>query len=350
MESNLQTKKDMVCRLCASKMDVLHDYEGGSSIISSILKGRVCESCREFAEYTPGYGSSKEPLLTKEEHESITEHVVMGLHRKQLCRILPEIKLKGKKLEEQDSTGEKPSSGNLNSKDEDEFDSDDSFEEIYIPTVQGWFKLLTSNQLETNGDEAILALVAQVKELEMSQPSFYIYTDGFYSIEDRSSRQGAVLRDFHNRPIAAWSRIDSDVESISRPHNELEGLSLGLEMAIKYQVTNFYIYCPSTLILSMLRRCICSCSEEKSYTCRKCYLPFVWNKEETFQLLLQIYPLIKQLNLPPYYLRFIDGEDNKAAHWMAELGENRKMDLSEIKKHESLSKILYTDVFGCFDL
>ncbi|KAJ6850433.1 hypothetical protein M6B38_264415 [Iris pallida] len=184
----------------------------------------------------------------------------------------------------------------------------------------------------------------------MSQRKFYIYIDAFYSIEDRSSRQGAVLRDFHNRPIAAWSSIDSNVERISTLHNELKGLSLGLEMAIKYQVTNFYIYCPSSAVLMILRGRICPCSETKPGACRKCALPLLGNKEKTFQLLLQIFPLIEQLNFPLDDIRRIDGEDNKAAHWMAELGEIRKMDLSEIKKHETLSKILYSDVFEGFHL
>ncbi|KAJ6850214.1 hypothetical protein M6B38_265625 [Iris pallida] len=287
MESNLQTKQDMVCRMCTCEIDALHDYEGGSSKVSKMFEGRVCETCIIIAEYTPGYESSKETLLTEEEHKLISEEVVMELRRKLLCHILPEIKLRSW------TTGEKPSSRNLSSKDEDEFDSD---EEIDIPTVQGWFELLTSKQQETNGEEAILALVAKVKELEMSQPKFYIYIDAFYSIEDRSSRQGAVLHDFHNRPIAAWSNIDSNVEIISRPHNELKGLSLGLEMAIKYQVTNFYIYCPSSEVIMILRGRICPCSETKPGACRKCALPLLRNKEETFQLLLQIFSLIEQLN------------------------------------------------------
>ncbi|KAJ6851748.1 hypothetical protein M6B38_260280 [Iris pallida] len=348
-ESNLQTKKDMVCQCCMMKIDALHDYEGGSSIISTLHEGRVCKTCLILAEYTPGYGN-KESLLTQEEHESFTEQMLMGLYRKQLCHSLPEIRVKGKKprnkLEEHDSTG--ASSGDLSYKDEDEFDSDDS-EEICIPTVQYWFKILTSNQLETNGEEAILALVAQVKELKMSE-LFNIYTDGFYSKEDRSSRQGAVLRDFHNRPIAAWSSIDSEVESISTLHNELKGFSLGLDMAIKYQVTNFNIYSPSSTVLSLIarRHLIRSCGEQKPCPCSFCILPSAWKKEETIQLLLQILPLIKQLNVLNHDLQFIDKEDNQAAHWMAELGETRKMDLSEIKKHRSLSEIFYTDVFGCF--
>ncbi|KAJ6852046.1 hypothetical protein M6B38_256900 [Iris pallida] len=174
-----------------------------------------------------------------------------------------------------------------------------------------------------NGDEAILALVAQVKEREMSE-SFNIYTNGFYSREDRSSRQGAVLRDCHNMPIAAWSSIDSDVERISTLHNELKGLSLGLKMAIQYQVTNFYIHTPCPVILYILGERICYCGEENSHTCRKCFLPKVWGKEETFQLLLEIFPLIEQFNFSCHNLRYIDDEDNKVAHCMAELGEDRK--------------------------
>ncbi|KAJ6813054.1 hypothetical protein M6B38_145200 [Iris pallida] len=349
MESNLQMTQDMECRMCTCRIDALHDYEGGSSKVSKMFEGRVCRNCRELAEYHPDFGS-RESFLTIEDHESIGKQAEMQLRIDQLCRSLPEIWFERKKLVERDSTGEKPSSRNLSSKDEDEFDSDDSFEEIYhIPTVQGWFKLLTSKQQEKNGDEAILALVAQVKEREMSESSFNIYTKGFYRREDRSSRQGAVLRDFHNMPIAAWSSIDSDVESITPLHNELKGLSLGLKMAIQYQVTNFYIHCPSPMILYILGERICHCGEENFHTCRRCILPKVRGKEETFQLLLEIYPLIEQLNLSRHDLCYIDGEDNKAAHWMAELGEDRKMDLSEIKKHESLSKILYKDVFECFD-
>ncbi|KAJ6827816.1 hypothetical protein M6B38_365155 [Iris pallida] len=273
MESNLQMTQDMVCRMCTCRIDALHDYEGGSSKVSKMFEGRVCRNCRELAKYHPDFGS-RESFLTIEDHESIGKQVKLQLRRKRLCRSLPEIRFELKKLGERDSTGEKPSSGNLSSKDEDEFDSDDSFEDIYyIPTVQGWFKLLTSKQRGKNGDEAILALVAQVKEREKSGSSFNIYTDGFYSREDRSSRQGAVLRDFHNMPIAAWSSIDSYVECITPLHNELKGLSLGLKMAIQYQVTNFYIHSPSTVILYILGERICSCGEENSHTCRKCFLP-----------------------------------------------------------------------------
>ncbi|KAJ6801584.1 hypothetical protein M6B38_196785 [Iris pallida] len=194
MESNLQMTQDMEYRMCTCRIDALHDYKGGSSKVSKMFEGRVCRNCRELAEYHPDFGS-RESFLTIEDHESIGKQAEMQLRIDQLCRSLPEIRFERKKLGERDSTCEKPSSGNLSSKDEDEFDFDDSFEEIYyIPTVQGWFKLLTSKQQGKNGDEAILAIVAQVKEREMSESSFDIYTKGFYSREDRSSRQGAVLR------------------------------------------------------------------------------------------------------------------------------------------------------------
>ncbi|KAJ6836495.1 hypothetical protein M6B38_281930 [Iris pallida] len=344
MESNLQTKQDMVCRMCTCEIDHLHDYEREPSKASKMYEGRVCKTCVIIAEYTPGYESSKETLLTEEEHNLISEEEVMKLRRKQLCLILPEIKLMVRNSRSR-TTGEKPSSGNLSSKDEDKFDSD---EEIDIPTVQGWFELLTSKQQETNGEEAILALVAKVKELEMSQAKFYIHIDAFYSIEDRSSRQGAVLYDFDNRPIAAWSNIDSNVEFISRLHNELKGLSLGLEMAMQYQVTNFYIYCPSSEVIMILRGLNCPCSKTKPGACPECALPLLRNKEETYQLLSQIFRLIEQLNFPLINIHFIDEERNKVAHLMAELGEIRKMDLSEIKKHETLSKILYSEFFEFF--
>ncbi|MCL7049818.1 hypothetical protein MKW94_020861 [Papaver nudicaule] len=230
-------------------------------------------------------------------------------------------------------------------------DSDiDSIEGTWVPTKNHWLKTC----LDIWGMEKEEDVISKVKA---GEHVFEIFTDGVFS-EDGNSGCGAILRDGFHRPIVAESKVIPKGKCVSPFLLQLEGIALGVKLAKKYKVGLFYLYCPSEEVCHFVNKSwscvgICRCSdtpvavESQCETCLK-KLMCTDDRKKGFNLIQDILSELQCLGVPWFNASVSSGsgERNEAAHFLAEVREDKELKLSEIGEREELWGIIYVEVFG----
>ncbi|KAI3891441.1 hypothetical protein MKX03_020723 [Papaver bracteatum] len=233
----------------------------------------------------------------------------------------------------------------------------DSDEEICIPTKKYWLSIC----LSIWGMEDDAAVRSQVKATDQV---FEIYTDGLYN-ENGDSGCGAILHDFPHRPIAARSKVIPKGKCVSPFHLQLEGVALGVKLAMQYDAFPFYLYCPSESVCyfvdqNWLRIDECRCSgvwETVKRRCKVCSkrLMFTRNHEDhevAFELTEDIFSDISELEkrgLPWFSTcdgRNENNEKNEVAYYLASLLQDKEYKLKEIGERKELWDIIYREASG----
>ncbi|MCL7025734.1 hypothetical protein MKW94_013862 [Papaver nudicaule] len=315
-----------------------------------------------------------DPQIPEQLHESKEKSLFKDLYKHHQCRYIPEIIHKSKKKKQQQLSIEErrqrikkleerfvklQRDGGVSSEDEHvSSPEDEEDEEIHVPKCPHWFNLCLE-VWGTSADRNIDAIKTRVKE---SGLVFEIHTAAVFS-DDGKAGCGAVLRDCFRRPIAASSRAVSG--GISTFYYQLQGVLLGVQMAKEYQVPQFKLYCSSgavsNFVLVAVRRgsIKCFCGDKRKLDtsgnyCINCFMCRMKtdNEEEAekgYKLFSEISSCVLDLErqgLPYFSVCEVEKEKNEPARWMAQLGENREMDLLQISESEGLSDILYKDAFG----
>ncbi|MCL7036408.1 hypothetical protein MKW94_020579 [Papaver nudicaule] len=223
--------------------------------------------------------------------------------------------------------------------------------EIFVPTRAKWFDLCL--EWGNKDDDAIKAHIKATTtqvydDGRFKQNVYEIRTDNFYS-DDADIGCGAILRDSCGRPIAVWSSHVPEVERVSSFYHQLEGVSLGIKLAKKYEVPQFYMYCTSEdvaefVMVSWGRR-------DASCTRRRLPNAVRSDHEKAYELIIDIISDISELfsqGLSFFDVSWSERKETDGAYWLAKQGADKKMRLLEIRECEDLAECLYQDVFGLF--
>ncbi|KAI3844808.1 hypothetical protein MKW92_026701, partial [Papaver armeniacum] len=242
---------------------------------------------------------------------------------------------------------------------EDSDSDSDTDEEIRVPTKKHWLGIC----MGIWGMEDAAAVRSQVKATEQV---FEIYTDVLYN-ENGDSGCGAILRDFPHRPIAARSKVIPKGKCVSPFILQLEGVALGVKLAMQYDAFPFHLYCPSESVCyfvdqNWLRIDECRCSgiwETVKSRCKVCSKRLMFTRdhkdhEVAYELSEDIFSDISELErrgLPWFSMR--DGrnennEKNEAAYYLASLLRDKEYKLKEIGERKELWDIIYGEAFGLF--
>ncbi|MCL7036343.1 hypothetical protein MKW94_001811 [Papaver nudicaule] len=180
---------------------------------------------------------------------------------------------------------------------------------------------------------------------------------------------GVTVRDFMMKnPIVAISRV---VDGYVFPfYHELQGVSLGLKLAMKYKIIHFDFICTSEDVYGYVmrtwwrkHRCGCPLRDnpknprEKKRYCVKCsewILSGMGERKNADKIL----PLIDEISCDALELAregYIDLymmpirtklSSAKAVLHLANLGIDQELRLLEIEKDEEIAEILYKEVYG----
>ncbi|KAI3909757.1 hypothetical protein MKW98_014174 [Papaver atlanticum] len=230
----------------------------------------------------------------------------------------------------------------------------DSDEEIQVPTKHYWLDIC----LGVWGKEDDADIISQVKA---TTQLFNFFTNGSYDAKGDSGC-AAILHDFPHRPIVARSKVFSEGQCVSPFILQLEGVALGVKLAMQYDPFPFYLYCPSESVSYFVdqnwrRRDKCRCSgiwETVESRCKACSERLMFHgdhkdHEVAFELTEGIFSDISELKrrgLPWFSMR--DWEKNEAAYHVASLLQDNDYKLKEIGGLKELWDIIYTEAFGIF--
>ncbi|KAI3886223.1 hypothetical protein MKW92_018607, partial [Papaver armeniacum] len=178
---------------------------------------------------------------------------------------------------------------------------------------------------------------------------------------------GVILRDSMRSPIVAISRVSDD--SVSRFYHELQGLSLGLNLAVKYRIFYLNIICISEhLALYIMERWgwmgLDCCPrrrdnpnnpiEKKKYCvdCAKRQLAQIGenkNVDKILQLTDEIFNTALKFVREGFHQFHLEAAtkslSTKAAWRLANSGLNQELRLPEIEKDEEIAEIFYKEVY-----
>lgn len=199
-----------------------------------------------------------------------------------------------------------------------------------------------------------------ISEVKTSKLILEIFTDGVSS-NDGNSGCGAIIRDSCQRPIVARSKVNTKGEYVSPFCLQLKGIALGVELAKKYNVSRFYLYCPSEDVCEFINgswghRGLCFCSGKRETVksqCRTCSIRRICagdrkDHDKAFDLAQHIISELDSFGVSYFNAMVSNGESerNEAAHFLAQLQEDKDLKLGEIGKWEELWDIIYKEVFG----
>ncbi|KAI3857830.1 hypothetical protein MKX03_009949 [Papaver bracteatum] len=178
---------------------------------------------------------------------------------------------------------------------------------------------------------------------------------------------GVILRDEMRSPIIVISKAVE--EYVSPFYHELQGVSLGLKLALKYKVFDFEFNCISQKVAGYVMRSWglmedCGCPprddpnnprEKKNY-CVQCSMSMLDligegnNADKILPLLDEIFydalELERQGDPPCFHLSTTKLFRAQAVWHLANLGIDMELRLDEIDEDDELAEILYKDVYG----
>ncbi|XP_026431675.1 uncharacterized protein LOC113328902 isoform X1 [Papaver somniferum] len=220
----------------------------------------------------------------------------------------------------------------------------------YIPTRSFWMRMCREEWGVTLEETTTL-----IKDNRSHH--FYIDICGSYM------GYGVILRDSMKNPIVALSSILD--HHISQFYSDLQGVSEGLKLAIKYNIRHFVMVCssdyiPQYVMLSWAKKDECSCparddpdnpEKKKSYCvdCSRSLLHEIGEKGNAGKIL----PLIDEIFYDAlefkgfiYFNMHTDELSRlKAVCHLANSGMEQELRLPEIEEDEKLAEILYKDVY-----
>ncbi|KAI3973510.1 hypothetical protein MKW92_017189, partial [Papaver armeniacum] len=165
---------------------------------------------------------------------------------------------------------------------------------------------------------------------------------------------GAILRDSQDVPIVARSKCLSVVETtMSTFYARLKGVALGVEIALYYKLSRFFIYVPSFNLCNFMRGIWDRNGEGKRSECigkhgvRSLLRPKdTCDIEKIYSLTRNIISDLDKIRYRGITLFKVDPElsiFNKAAEFLANLSSDKDMTAADIFENEQLSEILYDD-------
>ncbi|KAI3890569.1 hypothetical protein MKX03_036117, partial [Papaver bracteatum] len=221
----------------------------------------------------------------------------------------------------------------------------------YIPTRSFWMRMCREEWGVT--DEETTALIK-------GRPHhFYIEMCGLHM------RCGVILRNSARSPIVAVSRVFDDYGS--QFYYDLQGVSVGLKLAMKYKIRNFSMVCtseyiPQYVMQSWRRKNNCRCPprddplnpEKKKYYCVECSRSLLdangqggKNAGKILALIDEIfYDALEFEGFIYFNMSVAEMSRAKAVCYLANSGMDQELRLPEIEEDEKLVEILYKDVYG----
>ncbi|KAI3879274.1 hypothetical protein MKW92_048281 [Papaver armeniacum] len=169
---------------------------------------------------------------------------------------------------------------------------------------------------------------------------------------------GAILRDSQKMPVVASCQSISREDSVSTFYTWLKGVALGAKIAVKYRLSQFYLYVPSKHMYSFISGIwdpYYRGSVSGSYLVTKSDLKSVCRPEDgdiekIYRLTSDIISVLNQLYISGvkcFVVQPVSSPRNRAAEFLAQLSVNQEdMKFVEIFGNESLSDILYEDAFS----
>ncbi|KAI3926789.1 hypothetical protein MKW92_019178, partial [Papaver armeniacum] len=174
---------------------------------------------------------------------------------------------------------------------------------------------------------------------------------------------GVILRDSARCPIVALSRVFTDY--VSQFYFELQGVSLGLKLAMKYKIRHFDMICTSHgiaqyVMLTLRNKCCCSRPrdddpknpEKKKFYCVECSRSLLdeldegRNVDKISRLMDEIfYDALECRDYITFGLRASELSRMKAVCHLANSGIDQELRLPDIEEDENLVDILYKDVY-----
>ncbi|KAI3890552.1 hypothetical protein MKX03_036100 [Papaver bracteatum] len=230
---------------------------------------------------------------------------------------------------------------------------DGIIEHPYIPTRPQWLSI-QKKEWGSNDEETKTFIK------DASNQKFIIEVCGL------SKGYGVIVRDRERHPILVISR--ATVDCVSPFYHELQGVSLGLELAMKYRIIRFCLHCISEDIAEyvtrswpLIHRCDCpprnnpkNVSEKLDY-CIKCSdytLDEIGERKNANKIL----PLIDEIfynalefqreGYIGFHLSPIELSKAKAVRHIANSGLDQELILPEIREDEEIAEILYKEVYG----
>lgn len=169
---------------------------------------------------------------------------------------------------------------------------------------------------------------------------------------------GAILRDSQKMPVVASCQSLSHEDSVSTFYTWLKGVALGAKIAVKYRLSQFYLYVPSKHMYSFIsgiwdphyRGPV-----SESYLVTESDLKSVWRPEDgdiekIYRLTSDIVSDLNQLYISgvnSFVVQPVSNLRNKAAEFLSKLSVDKEdMKFAEICGNERLSDILYEDAFS----
>ncbi|KAI3899695.1 hypothetical protein MKW92_015181 [Papaver armeniacum] len=206
-----------------------------------------------------------------------------------------------------------------------------------------------------------------IKHIKSMGKKFLIHVSGYYVIRKKSG-YGAILRDNLLKPIIVECKMQPKDESVSLFYHELQGVNLGLKLAIRYGVLNFRFYCTLSAVDYFVRDCLhydaryppkeiseCRCHSGSNNffvvctACLKLRIP-VDHRENAELILPVIQDIITKVSLLhdkglPYYRYNLTAaaENNRIGRYVASLEVSKRMTPREIKEDWGLTRLLYDE-------
>ncbi|KAI3943337.1 hypothetical protein MKW92_038907 [Papaver armeniacum] len=228
-----------------------------------------------------------------------------------------------------------------------------AIEEYLIPTRSHWLKIVGDDWGTT--DDKIKACIKTCKPQK-----FRIEVCGWYM------GYGVIVRDRMRNPIIVISKGVLD-DYVSPFYHELQGVSLGLKLAMKYGIVQFDFNCVSESVYSYVVRTWnhkydCDCPprdnpmnpRKKKHYCVECSASIL-NEVRERKNAYKILPLIDEIfydalefaseGYIDLYLFPIEKSRVKAAWHLANSGIDQELRIHE-KEDEEIADILYREVFG----
>ncbi|KAI3884657.1 hypothetical protein MKX03_037070 [Papaver bracteatum] len=243
----------------------------------------------------------------------------------------------------------------------------------WVPEMSDWI----SSWFDVCGGTVEGAHEKIIKHIESMEKKLFIHVSGYY-VTRKKSGYGAILRDNLLKPIIVECKMQPKDGSVSLFYHELQGVNLGLELAICYGVLNFRFYCTLSSVDYFVRDCLrydaryppkdiskCRCQPRSNNfyeVCKACLqlrIP-VDQRKHTEIILLIIQDIITKVSLLhdkglPYYRYNLTAaaENNRIGRYVPSLEVSKRMTPREIKEDGDLTRLLYdeaVDLHTRFDI
>ncbi|KAI3873181.1 hypothetical protein MKW92_030320, partial [Papaver armeniacum] len=164
---------------------------------------------------------------------------------------------------------------------------------------------------------------------------------------------GAILRDYRYFPVVARSRHLSGVDdTMSTFYSRLNGVALGVRIALDYELSRFSIHVPSFNLCNFMRHIWDPNGKRKSNQIGKrlvgsllrpeamCDLKDICSLTNTIIIDLD---KVRRRGITVFHVEPVLSIYNQAAEFLANLSSDNNMKSADIFKNEQLSEILYDD-------